>query len=150
MRVATRAASAAATGSAALLGALLFGPPMTKTLTRPTVPAADARAALALVGPTDAVAAGNEFGAHLARRDLVLIYPYPFADPHPAFPLSPAAAEVSAAKAATVDTVIAWNPPAVRARAWYQAFVDSASLDGFRLEARVGDVMVWKRTGAGG
>jgi uncharacterized membrane protein len=132
-------------GSAALVGAYVFGPMATHALTRPTVPAGDAQAALALVGPEDVVVADDDLGPHLAdRRDLVM-FPYPFTDPHPSFPLTAAAREVSASKAATVDTVIARLSP-TRARATYVTdFLASPWLADFHLAGRFGDVAVWKR-----
>jgi uncharacterized membrane protein len=96
----------------AVVGFLLIGPPATRMLTGPAPDAAQARAALELVRPDDGVVAGTSTGAHLAQRDQLLMYPYPFYALEPQIPLSARARRVDAATAATIDVVILAAPKA--------------------------------------
>src|SRR5581483_11297324 len=65
---------------------------------------------LALVRPGDGVAAGPTLGAHVAHRDELLMYPFPFYAVKPQVPLTAKAQEVDAATAAGIDVMIVTAP----------------------------------------
>ncbi len=84
----------------------LAGPLATGQLTGPAVAAADVRAALATIAPSDAVAAGSALGPHLAHRETLLPFPYPFADAPRTFPLDPRVTATSTARQREIDVIV--------------------------------------------
>jgi uncharacterized membrane protein len=125
---------------------ILIGPMATGMLTNPAVDPAGARAALALIHPGDGVAAGSSLGAHLAHRDQLIMYPYPFYALDPQIPLSAKAREVDAATAATIDAVIIPAPRSAKAQAILDGFTTSPFARDFVLAGRFTDVLVYRRS----
>jgi hypothetical protein len=129
------------------IGFLMFGPPATQILTKDAPDASGARAALRLVKPDEGVATGNSLGAHIAHRDQLLMYPFPFYDVEPQLPLTPKARRVDAATAATIDAVILAAPREPQAQKILDGFTSSPYARDFYLQARFADVLVYRRTG---
>jgi hypothetical protein len=97
-------------GVAALAFALV-GPPATGTLTNWAPKASDLHAALKLVKPTDGVAAGSLIGPHVADRDVLIPFPWPFLSRKINSALDPRVKSTSATARAKIDVVIIVNPP---------------------------------------
>jgi len=135
--------------TATLLGFYLVGPLQTAAYTRPALDPADARQALSLVQPEDTVVAADSLGVYLAHRDRLLMYPYPFAEGRPTFPLTARATEVSARAAAEVDVILTTAPRSPKAERLWREFLSSASLDQFRVVGRFGEITVFRRVGPG-
>jgi hypothetical protein len=131
-----------------LLGFWLFGPPATDSLTKDAPDPAGARAALRLIKPGDGAAVGMSLGAHLAHRDQLLLYPYPFYYVKPLMPLTPKARRVDAETAATIDVVILAAPRDAQGQEILDAFTSSPYARDFRLQGRFADVLLYRRTGS--
>ncbi len=128
----------------AAIGIAGFGPLGTRTLTASTVNIADARAAVATIRPGDGVAAANAFGPHLADRELLLPFPFPFVDVPLRFPLDPRVTSTSAKSQEGVDVVIGVAPARGEGGAM-ETFMDSdVARNEFEL-TRFGDVLVFRR-----
>jgi hypothetical protein len=116
-------------------------------LTKTAIPAAEARQALALIHPGDRVVATNLLGPHLAHRDVLVMFPYPFADGHPALPLTPSAQEVSAEAAARIDAVVVTLPDSPEGWQRLKDFEASPFRTEFRDVRHFGTVTVYRRPG---
>ena len=125
-----------------------LGPPATDALTAPTVRREDAQRALALVRPGDGVTAINVLGPHVAHREVLRLFPYPFAHGDVGFPLSEKASEVSAAAAADIDVVLTLEFRTRRGQAVGRRFAASPYLDDFGVAGRFGRIIVWRRIAA--
>lgn len=130
-----------------LIGFLVLGPPSTGMLTQTAPDAAGARAALRLIGPSDGVAAGTSMGPHLAERDVLIMYPYPFFDLQPTIPLSAAARRVDATTAADIDVVVLMAPRNHESQRILDGFVASPFAGDFRFEGQFGDILLYRRSG---
>jgi len=130
-----------------LVGFYVVGPPGTEILTKDAPSPAGARAALELIRPGDGVAAGTSMGSHVAERDQLLMYPYPFYNVKPQLPLTAKAREVDAATAATIDVVILAAPRDAQGRAMLDGFTSSPYARDFHLAGRFADVLVYRRSG---
>ncbi|HVW32621.1 MAG TPA: DUF2079 domain-containing protein [Acidimicrobiia bacterium] len=130
-----------------VLGFWIVGPPATGALTKDAPDAAGARAALKLVRPGDGVAAGTSIGSHVAERDQLLMYPYPFYNLTPQLPLTAKAREVDAKTAATIDVVILTAPREAEGQQILDGFLSSPYARDFHLEGRFADVLVYRRAG---
>jgi hypothetical protein len=129
------------TAALAVSALIALGPPTTRSLTWKTSPRADAQRALAAVPPDAAVVAPAFLGPHLAHRDTLLPFPYPFFDPGRNFPLTEQVTEVSAARQRAVDVVIVGPSPLRGEREAIDRFTRS-HVAGFRVR-RFGQVAVF-------
>ena len=132
---------------ASLIGFFVLGPPSTGVLTQVAPDAAGARAALELVKPSDGVVAGTSMGPHLAERDLLIMYPYPFVDLEPRIPLSATARRVDSATAARIDVVLLMAPRDPKSQRILDDFAASPYAGDFRLQGQYGDIVVYRRAG---
>ena len=130
----------------AVAGLYLWGPPGTHELTKTAVPAAEARQALALIHPDDRVVATSPMGPRLAHRDVLVMFPYPFADGHPSLPLTPSAQEVSAEAAARIDAVVVTRPDSPEGWQRLKDFEASPFLTELRYVRHFGTVTVYRRS----
>jgi len=123
---------------------VVLGPPASRALSKPTVSAADARAAMALVRPGDVVSSSERIGTHLANRVTLLPYPYPFVDSPPKFPLDPEVLSTSRAKQDTVDVVVTANPRSAKGKSLLQRVLSAEGAADFEM-TKVGDLLVFIR-----
>jgi uncharacterized membrane protein len=107
----------------------------------------DYRRAFALVGPEEHVMATDEAGAHLAHRDVLLLFPFALAHAVPDFPLPARVAVTTPETAANVDVIVVGPVrfPAQQAVA-YEAFLRSSYLADFPSVRHFGPVTVYRRT----
>lgn len=87
----------------------VIGPVGNDTLTWDSVDPGDARAAVAFIQDGDAVVANNVIGPHVAHRDVLLPFPFPFVKANVLFPLDERVQSTSLAKQRRIDAVIIGN-----------------------------------------
>jgi len=117
-------------------------------LTQDAPEPAGARAALRLIRPSDGVSAGSRMGPHLAERNVLTMYPYPFVDLEPQIPLSAAARRVDAATAAQIDVVVMSVPGDIASQDILEKFIASPHARDFRLQGQFGDLLLYRRAGS--
>lgn len=118
---------------------LLVGP--TWMLPERVDPTSAARA-IATIAPDERVAATNRIGAHLAHRETLVLFPYPFLEARALFPFSAEAR--TAAEPADIDVVLI--EPRRTPEDWrvFWAWERSEEREAFTLEW-IGDVRVYRR-----
>lgn len=140
---ARRWATAALPIAAACL--MILGPPTVGSVTHATVDPADARAAMALIEPGDVVTAGDGLGTHVAHRETVLPYPYPFDAARLGFPLDPRVRSTSRATQESVDVVILTTPRYRRAKEILRRVEANPEIQEHFVRTDFGTVTVFRR-----
>lgn len=128
----------------AVLAFAVVGPPATSVLTRDTIDPDDGRAAAAAIDDDDAVVAPAHFGPHVAHRDVLLPFPYPFLPADRNFPLDEEVIEVSARRRALIDVVVIAPSPFPGEEALSRDFLASRFAEDFCRE-RHGEVLLLRR-----
>ena len=139
--------AALATAPLVALGFLASGPLMTQTLSLPTANASDARVAMRMIKPNDVVVASNEFASHVADRNELIPFPFPFLEASHEFPLDPRVTSTSEARRATVDVIIASRVTKGTGELIGQLLRDPDVTSQFTTTS-VGDIVVLRRIGS--
>lgn len=128
----------------AVCSLMLLGPPAVRSVTQRVVDRDDARAAVALVRPGDVVTAGDGLGTHVAHRNTLLPYPYPFVSQDMGFPLDPQVRSISRASKEAVDVIIVARPRSRHALAVLRRVLTTDAAQEFE-RTEVGSVLVFRR-----
>lgn len=122
----------------------LVGPMTTGALTMAAPNAADVRAALKTVRASDVVVASGFVAPHVANRDTLIPFPFPFFSATHTFPLDPRVTSTSPARQHTVDVVVL-APSDLEGNSVVKKFLQDPVIVNGYTEQRFGDVLVFRR-----